>query len=179
MSKHNTGGWTVEEAAKRRKFMEELHARGDGLNFVVEMKEGGYAGVAGLRDLNWWNRSAEMGIILHPDFWSRGLGTEIHLLCLQWAFEVAGLNRVEFKTSVHNAGMNFLCKEVMQATLEGTIRECFPSVDCSPYRSEEINPTNIDLQKVTFDSVALYSILRSEWPRTKELLLERMRKRAA
>lgn len=179
MSKHNTGGWTVEDATKRRAFMEQVHERGEGLNAVVEMKEGGYAGVAGFRDLNWWNRSAEMGIILHPDYWSRGLATEIHLLFLTWAFEEMHLNRVEFKTSVNNAGMNYLCKEVMHATLEGTIRECFPSVDCSPYRNDSINPTNIDINTVTFEAVNLYSILRSEWPHTKELLLARMSKRKA
>lgn len=177
MSKHNTGGWTVEDAAKRRETMELMHTRGEGLNFVVEMKEGGYAGVAGFRDLNWWNRSAEMGIILHPDYWSRGLATEIHLLCLQWAFEEMQLNRVEFKTSVNNAGMNYLCKEVMHATLEGTIRDSFPSVDCSPYRTEEINPTNIDIHAVSYEAVALYSILLSEWPHTKEMLLARMNRR--
>lgn len=177
MSKHNTGGWTLEDATKRRAVMEEIHARGDGLNCVVEMKEGGYAGVAGFRDLNWWNRSAEMGIILHPDYWSRGLATEIHLLCLTWAFEVMHLNRVEFKTSVHNAGMNYLCKEVMHCTLEGTIRDCFPSVDCTPYRSDAVNPTNIDINAVTYEDVALYSVLRSEWPHTKEMLVARKSKR--
>jgi RimJ/RimL family protein N-acetyltransferase len=171
MTRSNKGGWTVEDAATRRQFMETLHTSEAGLNSVVKMNDGRFAGVAGFRDLHWWNRSAEMGIILHSDFWSKGLATEIHLIFLGWAFEVVKLNRVEFKTSVSNSGMNYLCKEVMHATLEGTMRDYFPANDCSDLRA-----VSEDTQKaLTYESVALYSLLAPEWPRAKESLQARMK----
>lgn len=190
MTKHNIGGWKVEDATKRRAFMEQINNQNAGFNCVVQMHDGKYAGVAGFRDLHWWNRSAEMGIILHPDFWSKGLATEIHYIFLKWAFEEHNLNRVEFKTSVSNEGMNFLCRDVMHANLEGTIRDCFPSVDCTvfmptaPTTGDDATTTgptdqgSVPLSEVTFDNVNLYSILKAEWPRAKESLLARMEKRA-
>ncbi len=188
MTKHNTGGWTPDDAITRRAFMEKINEQGAGFNCVVQMKDGRYAGVAGFRDLHWWNRSAEMGIILHPDFWSKGLATEIHYIFLKWAFEEQNLNRVEFKTSVSNEGMNFLCRDVMHATLEGTIRDCFPSIDCTIFKptapnadgennDDVINRGTIPLDEVTFDNVNLYSILKPEWLRAKESLLARIQKR--
>lgn len=186
MTKHNTGGWSLDDAVKRRAFMEQINEQNAGFNCVVQMKDGSYAGVAGFRDLHWWNRSAEMGIILHSDFWSKGLATEIHYIFLQWAFEEYNLNRVEFKTSVSNEGMNYLCRDVMQATLEGTIRDGFPSVDCTifkPTSSAEEGSARADqgtvvLSEVTYDNVNLYSILKPEWPRAKAALLARMQKHA-
>ena len=181
MTRHNVGGWTVEDAVKRRAFMEKINEDGAGLNCVVQMKDGSYAGVAGFRDLHWWNRSAEMGIILHPYSWGKGLATEIHYIFLKWAFEEQNLNRVEFKTSVSNEGMNFLCKDVMHAKLEGTIRDCFPSIDCTVFKptvsgAEPADQGTVPLSEVTFTDVNLYSILKSEWPRAKESLLARMQK---
>lgn len=184
MTRHNVGGWTHEDAVKRRAFMEKINEDGMGLNCVVQMKDGSYAGVAGFRDLHWWNRSAEMGIILHPNYWGKGLATEIHYIFLKWAFEEQNLNRVEFKTSVLNQGMNYLCRDVMHAKLEGTIRDGFPSIDCTVYKPttaipgpDNATPANqgtVPLSEVTFDDVNLYSILKFEWPRAKESLLAKM-----
>ena len=195
MTKHNTGGWTVEDATKRRAFMEKIYEDGTGLNCVIQMKDtGAYAGVAGFRDLNWWNRSAEMGIILHPDYWSKGLATEIHLLCLQWAFEVAQLHRIEFKTSVNNIGMNHLCREVMKANLDGVLRDYFPSIDCTSFRiptctenttsdsaesptsSGSYTVSKLSVDSIKYESVNIFSILSPEWEATKTSLLTQMTK---
>lgn len=186
MAKRNTGGWTTEDATKRRATMEKIFRDGSGLNCVVRMKANGeYAGVAGFRDLNWWNRSAEMGIILHPDYWGQGLSTEIHYLCLKWAFEDMKLHRIEFKTSVNNAGMNYMCRETMKAHLDGTLRDCFPSVDCTNFRpspAQLADPTfvsaeGISLKNITYESVNVYSLLESDWPVCKESLLKQMAKK--
>ena len=196
MSKQDTGGWSVEASAQRRELLQKMHDNGVGLNAVVQLKTGEYAGIAGFREISWWNRSAEMGIILHPDFWSRGLATEIHYLCLQWAFEVLQLNRIEFRTSAENAGMIYLCKEVMHATHEGTLRGYFPHSDYSAFRvpipedgsaatadthypmeAASVAPTMCDeVKALKYQDVVVYSVLAPEWPRAKESLLARMNK---
>lgn len=126
-----------------------------------------------------------MGIILHPDYWGQGLATEVHYLCLKWAFEDLKLHRVEFKTSVSNSGMNYLCKEIMKATLDGVLRDYFPSVDCSSFRlpadasadgTTVPRADGITLENIAFESVNLYSILQSEWPACKQSLLAQMQK---
>lgn len=175
MSRQDTGGWSVEDAYKRRLSLEQIHSNGTGLNCIVKIGDSQcFAGVAGFRDLHWWNRSAEMGIILHPNYWSKGLATEIHFICLQWAFEEAKLHRIEFKTSVSNAGMNHLCKNVMFCTLEGTLRDYFPHSDYSDVRAKDT--TNLESEAINFsyESVNLYSILDDEWPQAKQSLLKRM-----
>jgi RimJ/RimL family protein N-acetyltransferase len=186
MAKRNTGGWTIADAVARRAVMQKIFEDGTGLNCVLQMNDGSYGGVAGFRDLNWWNRSAEMGIILHPRVWGKGLATEIHYIFLKWAFEEAKLHRIEFKTSVNNSGMNYLCKEVMKANLDGVLRDCFPSVDCTPFRppvegsdTTQVPAHGITLENITYESVNFYSILEHEWPVCKASLLQQMAKTKA
>jgi RimJ/RimL family protein N-acetyltransferase len=184
-AKRNTGGWTPEDATKCRGLMEQISRDGSGLNCMIRMNDGNYAGVAGFRDLHWWNRSAEMGIILHPDYWGQGLATEIHYIFLKWAFEDMKLHRVEFKTSIKNSGMNYMCREVMKANLDGVLRDYFPSVDCTSFRPVEADADGaaapradgITLENILYESVNVYSLLEADWPLCKESLLRSMQKR--
>ena len=70
--------------------------------------------------------------------------------------------------------MNYLSKEVMKMNLDGTIRDYFPSVDCSNFRAdaeESSNPTGVSLQTITYESVNIWSLLETEWPICKASLL--------
>jgi RimJ/RimL family protein N-acetyltransferase len=118
--------------------------------------------------------------------WGKGLATEIHYIFLKWAFEEAKLNRIEFKTSVNNSGMNYLCKEVMKANLDGVLRDCWPNVDCTSFRppvegsdATEVPAHGITLENITYESVNFYSILASEWPACEASLLQQMAKTKA
>lgn len=157
MSKIASGGWSEEDAACRRIRQEKEFELGTSLNGVVLYNQE-FAGIAGFRSIDRWNMSAEMGIILLPKFWNKGVSRHVHFLCLKYAFESAGLNRVEFKTASTNTAMKAFCSQSLQATHEGTMRDFFPS------------GTDV----FGYVNVELYSLLASEWAPLKLRLEERL-----
>jgi RimJ/RimL family protein N-acetyltransferase len=186
MAKRNTGGWTLADAAAWRAYFQQTSEAGTKLNCVLQMNDGSYAGVAGFCDINWWNRSAEMGTILHSRVWGKGIATEINYLFLKWAFEEVKLHRIEYKTSVNNSGMNYFCSKVLKAHLDGVLRDWWPNVDCFYFRAPvegseatEVPAHGITLENITHESVNLYSILASEWAVCKASLLQQMAKTKA
>jgi RimJ/RimL family protein N-acetyltransferase len=52
------------------------------------------AGLTGLWDIDWHNRSALTAVKLHPDLTGRGLGTDSIMTVMAWAFYVVGLRRL-------------------------------------------------------------------------------------
>lgn len=90
------------------------------------------------------HRRAEMGYILHPDYWGRGIATEAAKRIIQYGFEDLGLNRIMARADVRNpASIRVLMKAGM--SIEGTLRDemiirgrpCTFTV-CSILRSEWI-----------------------------------------
>ena len=157
MSKKSSGGWSETDARIRRNRQEKEFSEGLSLNGVV-LYENEFAGIAGFRDINSWNKSAEMGIILDPKFWHKGISTRAHFLCLEYAYEIAGINRVEFKTASSNTAMRKFCIDTLQATHEGTLRDYFPTGTIEN----------------TYENVELYSILAAEWPALRRRLEEKI-----
>mmetsp|Transcript_21097 Transcript_21097/g.30490 ORF Transcript_21097/g.30490 Transcript_21097/m.30490 type:complete len:209 (-) Transcript_21097:127-753(-) len=153
MSKTSTGGWSIDDARIRREKQEEEYNLRSSLNCAILWK-GKFAGIGGFRDINWWNKCAEMGIILHPNYWKRRLSVEVHYLCLKFGFEVLGIHRVEFKTAASNIPMTRFLENILHASHEGTLRDFFPS----------------GTEENCFENVAVYSVLSPEWPETKARL---------
>ena len=170
MSRHNVGGWSVADASERRICQENAHVNGTGLSCVMTLKSGEFVGICGFREIVWWNRSAEMGIILHPTYWGRGYCVDSHLLCLTYGFEDLCLNRIEFKTSVHNTAMINFLKNVLLATQEGVLRDYFPLSHNATGDSKLLSSSD------NYESVAWFSILAHEWPATKQSLLAKSRR---
>jgi RimJ/RimL family protein N-acetyltransferase len=156
MTKHENGGWTEPDAAQRRVFQEAGFSNKASLNGVI-IYDGKFAGIAGFRDISWWNKSSEMGIILEPSFWGKNISTEIHVMCLSFAFEQLCLNRVEFKTSSGNTEMIGFLESILGAVKEGTLREYFPT--CEEGR---------------FMDVDIFSLLRVDWGEAKDKLNARL-----
>ena len=133
MSKISLGGWSIEDAANRRKYQECGFAAKTSHNCVIlatnrageEPHE--FAGICGFRAIDWWNRSAEMGVIVHPRYFRRGISTKVHMICMRLGFEGLHLNRIEFRTASSNTAMITFCREVIGATYEGTMRDFFPT----------------------------------------------------
>ncbi|MEU4477246.1 GNAT family protein [Micromonospora sp. NPDC023966] len=68
------------------------------------------------------HRRGEIGYVVHPDHWGRGLGTEIARLLLSLAFDQVGLHRVEATTRPdHVASRRVLEKAGMRP--EGVSRD--------------------------------------------------------
>lgn len=189
MTKQSSGGWSEEDAAQRRNIQERSYAAGEGFNCIILRKlqvssvkpendglgdqcglseecvdsdDEAFSGVCGFRQIDWWNRSAEMGIILHPDCFRQRVSCKAHILCLKFGFEDLGLNRIEFRTAASNTGMVLFCREVMGATHEGTLRDFFP-LPVSSFNAVK-----------GFAHVDIFSILQSEWPAVKERLLAKL-----
>lgn len=161
MSKPSCGGWSKQDAAARRVRQTAEYAAGSSFNGIIATAAGEFAGIGGLRSIDWWSRSAEMGIILRPCCWRKGLSVEVHYLCFVHAFEELCLNRIEFKTASSNTAMVAFCKEVLSANHDGTLRDAFPANDTA------------DIFRL-YCNVELFSVLSGEWPALKTRLRERM-----
>lgn len=89
----------VREVLERKTRQTVLAAENDALCLAVTLPgaEGTTTGVVGEVTL-WWrsveHRQGELGYILHPDHWGRGVGTEAARAMLDLAFGVLGLHRV-------------------------------------------------------------------------------------
>jgi len=164
MSLPRSGGWTVDAASARRQRQTTEFENGSSLNgaiYASGASKSEFAGIGGFRSIDWWNRSAEMGIILAPPFWRQGISVEVHYLCFVHAFEELCLNRIEFKTASSNTGMVKFCKDVLNANHDGTLRDAFPANDSSdPFK--------------LYCDVELYSVLACEWPSLKAKLRKKL-----
>ena len=162
MAKLNTGGWSDGDAATRRFRQTTEFAARSSHNGAIYMSKGSvFAGIGGLRSIDWWSRSAEMGIIVAPGCWRRGISVDVHYYYLTFVFEELCLNRIEFKTASSNIAMISFCKEVLKATHDGTLRDAFPVKDTA------------DVFKL-YSNVELFSVLACEWPDLKKRLQEKI-----
>jgi RimJ/RimL family protein N-acetyltransferase len=164
MAKLSAGGWSVDDAAARRLRQTTEFNSGSSMNGAIYASPGGeFAGIGGFRSIDWWSRSAEMGIILSPSFWRRGISIEVHYLCFVYAFEELCLNRIEFKTASSNTAMVKFCKDILGANHDGTLRDAFPAT------------YSIDAFRL-YSDVEIFSVVASEWPALKIQLQNRMSK---
>jgi ribosomal-protein-alanine N-acetyltransferase len=111
--------------------------------YAVTLRDGGQLiGGCGITPVPAHSKG-EFGYVLHPDYWGRGLGTEIAKRLIRYGFEDLGLNRICARADTRNpASTRVMIKAGM--TPEGTLREDM-------------------IVKGTARSFVLCSILRSEW----------------
>lgn len=114
---------------------------------VVENETGRLVGVASLM-INREHRRAELGYWIALDRWNRGYATEANQRLIDFGFEILDLHRIEARHFVRNpASGRVMLKLGMQA--EGVERD----------RA---------LKGAAFESLAVYSILESEWRAVKD-----------
>ena len=94
--------------------------------FVIERSsDNEFIGLIGLKSGNTKFRKAEVWYKLHPDFWSKGFGTESLKFILNFSFKKLSLHRIEACCGVENiASIRVLEKVGM--TLEGRKRKVLP-----------------------------------------------------
>lgn len=123
---------------------------------VLDAEDRSMIGSTSYWDFDTRNAHVEIGSTwLSQASWGTGRNAETKLLLMTHAFETLGLERVTFRTDIRNERSQRAI-ERLGAVKEGVHRHEMRRRDGS-WR----------------DSIH-YSILRSEWPRTKERLVERL-----
>lgn len=84
------------------RYLQERYEVGDFFDFaVVDKATGRMIGTCGFTDISPENRSCEVGYVLHPDFWGRGLATEALGVVLELAKKI-GFHRAEARFMPQN-----------------------------------------------------------------------------
>ncbi|KAJ7064798.1 acyl-CoA N-acyltransferase, partial [Mycena amicta] len=143
--------FTVEAARERR----EARASDPAIvDFAIHSTASArYLGAVGIFHIDQTSKSCEAGIAISPDAFRSGVATDAMYAVLRYAFETRGLHRVVYHTSASNVRMRGWLDRY-GATLEGVLREVWPSSDGE------------------FTDACIYSILDREWQETVKPRLE-------
>lgn len=161
MSKRDVGGWSLNDAKRRREYqaVEQMNERG-WFCCISEQLTTNFVGICGLRTIDWSNRSAEMGIILHPDSWGKKYSIEAHLAILGTAFMSLKLHRICFVTSERNHPMISFCRNVLGANHDGTMKDAFALSYDDPAEG--------------YENALMFSLLSTQWSQTEENLRNKL-----
>jgi RimJ/RimL family protein N-acetyltransferase len=91
--------------------------------FAIETPEGVIIGVTGLLGIEKEHGVAECYCVIgNKDYWGKKLGTEIHSVLIQWAFEKLGLYKIRADIRTNNPAI-FRVVEKLGFKIEGTLRK--------------------------------------------------------
>lgn len=92
-------------------------------DFVIETLDGEPIGITGLLGINCKHGTAECTCVIgEKKFWGKGLGSIVHSLLLQFAFEELGLNKVWGTVYTNNVAIIRIV-EKLGFKIEGTLRQ--------------------------------------------------------
>ena len=89
---------------------------------VVDKASGRMIGTCGFTRFDFGNKSAEVGYVINPDFWGRGLATEAVRRVIRFGFDYLGLHRIEAKYMTGN-GASRRVMEKCGMVFEGVRRD--------------------------------------------------------
>ena len=140
--------WTPHpDPAYSREYLEYLQGRYAGGMFydwgVRYREDGKMIGTCGFTSFNCTHDKAEVGYVLNPDYWGKGLAAEALACVIRFGFEKLHLHRIEAKFMEENVN-SLRVMEKVGMTLEGYARESM-------------------FVKGRFVTVGTCAILRSEW----------------
>ena len=139
------GGWTFDQIQERyEKYLKQQKEQECIELAIIEKETSEVIGNCGFTHVNLAHKNAEFGIILHHTHWGTGIGEESHLICLEYAFQVLKLHRIEFVTLSTNERMRAFFDRI-GIKLESIRRECH-------YEYGE------------FKDDAIYALLSFQWP---------------
>ena len=99
------------------------------LNFTVYLHNSdgtmSFAGSASLFQIDSFNDSCSIGILISPEYHRRGVASEVLYMLFIFAFEQKKLHRVVFDTGADNVKMQGWLENVLGAQLEYRNRECW------------------------------------------------------
>jgi ribosomal-protein-alanine N-acetyltransferase len=113
-------------------------------NWVIELKEINEAiGNISVVKLENTNKSCEIGYCIGSKYWNKGITTEAFQNVIDYLFKEVGINRICAKHNIENIASGEVMKKC-KMSYEGTLRE-------------------VQFRNDRFCSLAVYSILKSEW----------------
>lgn len=116
-------------------------------NWVIELKEiNEVIGNISVVKLENTNKSCEIGYCIGSKYWNKGITTEAFQSIINYLFKEVGINRICAKHDIENIASGEVMKKC-KMTFEGTLRE-------------------VQFRNNRFCSLAVYSILKSEWINT-------------
>ena len=138
--------WSYAEEADAARWIagrEQAREAGTWLEFVVEHRDLGVAGVTGLTEPSRRDRRAVTGTWLGRAFWGTGVNTEAKALLARIAFDACGMERLGSYAGVGNPRSR-RALEKLGFRHEGTLRA---------YHRHRGAPRDVDV----------FSLLRAEW----------------
>lgn len=113
----------VFELEKTQRWFESLADNSSRADFVVETLDGIPLAVTGIINIDSRNQTAECYCVIgEKEFWGKGLGTEIHSVLFQWAFDVRDICKIWAHIRTNNPAI-FRVVEKLGFQIEGTLRE--------------------------------------------------------
>jgi RimJ/RimL family protein N-acetyltransferase len=92
-------------------------------DFIIETKDGEPIGLTGLLGIDRIHGTAECFCVIgQKEFWGKGVGTQVHSLLIQWAFDELNLHKIWAVVYTNNAAVLKLVKK-LGFEIEGTLRE--------------------------------------------------------
>jgi len=92
-------------------------------DFIIKTKEGEAIGLTGLRGIDRAHGTAECFCVIgDKSFWGKGIGTQVHSLLIQWAFDELKLHKIWAVVYTNNEAVLKLVKR-LGFEIEGTLRE--------------------------------------------------------
>lgn len=90
---------------------------------IVDKEDQTLIGVTSLHNIDWKNRHAEFGIVIwNPNYWDKGIGTDVARVLLHYAFSELNFHRIEIRLLEYNKRIIRL-SEKLGFKLEGILRD--------------------------------------------------------
>lgn len=111
------------ELEKTIRWFEKMQSDKTRTEFAIEAYDGTVIGVTGLLGIEKEHGVAECYCVIgNKDYWGKKLGTEIHSVLIQWAFEKLGLYKIRADIRTNNPAI-FRVVEKLGFKIEGTLRK--------------------------------------------------------
>lgn len=145
--------WSAHpDASYSREYLEYLQGRYAGGMYydwgIVYKENGKMIGTCGFTSFNCSHDKAEIGYVLHPDYWGKGIAPEAVKKILDFGFEKLNLHRIEANFIKENA-RSLRVMEKVGMTFEGYAKEAM-------------------LIKGNYVTVGTCAVLRSDWEKQQK-----------
>jgi RimJ/RimL family protein N-acetyltransferase len=111
------------ELEKTRQWFKNIQENDCRADFFVETPDGKPMGVTGLLHIDRIHATAECFCVIgQKEFWGGGLGTEIHSVLIQWAFERLGVQKIWATIRTNNPAIYKIVQK-LGFQIEGTLRK--------------------------------------------------------
>jgi len=111
------------ELAKSLEWFDKAKNDDSRRDFIIETKGGEPIGLTGLLGIDRIHGTAECFCVIgDKSFWGKGIGTKVHSLLIQWAFDEQNLHKIWAVVYPNNSAVLKLVKK-LGFEIEGTLRE--------------------------------------------------------